>query len=155
PVDPAFIEEIATAYPELPVVVDEAYAEFTGVSSVALVADRPNVIVLRTFSKAFAMAGLRLGYVVAQPALAAELVKIRNPFDVNALAAVAGRAQLADLADMRRYTEHTMRTVKPMILDFFAGHAVAVHPGAANFILVRPDDIDRVVSALFEAKILV
>src|SRR5262249_40557395 len=60
-----------------------------------------------------------------------------------------------DLADMRRYTEHTMRTVKPVILDFFAGHAVEVHPGAANFVLVRPDDIDRVVSALFEAKILV
>jgi len=155
PVDVEFIAEIAAAHPQTPVVVDEAYVEFTGVTVVPLLATHPNLVVLRTFSKAFAMAGLRLGYVVAHPDVVAELVKIRNPFDVNALAQVAALAQLERLDEMRAAVTEMMERTKPALVEFFTRHRVPVWPGAANFLLVRPGDCDETIRRLREAGILV
>ena len=101
------------------------------------------------------MAGLRLGYAVADPAVIAELTKVRNPFDVNALAAVAARAQLASLADVEAYVRETMGVVKPMTVEFFSDRRIPVWPGAANFIVVGPDNCDAVVGGLRDAGILV
>jgi histidinol-phosphate aminotransferase len=139
----------------VPVIVDEAYFEFTGTTAVPLIAKHPNVIVLRTFSKAFAMAGLRLGYVVADPAVIGQLGKIRNPFDINTLAAVAGQAQLGALSEVAAYVREVMTVVKPMTVEFFQRHRIPIWPGAANFVLVRPDDCDAVIAALRAAGILV
>lgn len=155
PVDVDFIAEIVAAHPETPVLVDEAYVEFTGATVAPLVPAHPNLIVLRTFSKAFAMAGLRLGYVLANPDVAAELFKIRNPFDVNALAVVAALAQLDRVDEMRASVDETMRRTKPELVEFFARHRVPVWPGAANFLLVRPADCDGTIRGLREAGILV
>lgn len=155
PVDLDFVVETAAAHPGTPVIVDEAYFEFTGVTAVPMIAEYPNLIVLRTFSKAFAMAGLRLGYVVAHPEVVGELVKIRNPFDVNALAVVAALAQLDRLDEMRVSVAELMGCVKPSLVEFFARHRVPVRPGAANFLLVRPDDCDATIRGLREAGILV
>jgi histidinol-phosphate aminotransferase len=155
PVDVAFIEEVLRDNPRTPVIVDEAYYEFTGVTVVPLLATYPNLIVLRTFSKAFAMAGLRLGYLVAHPAVVAQLVKVRKPFDVNALAVVAAQAQLAHLDDVRVHVKTLMDVVKPATVAFFEQHKVPIWPGAANFVLVRPHDCAAVVAALRAERILV
>lgn len=68
------------------VFIDEAYAEFAGVSSVDLVASSNRVLIIRTMSKAFGLAGLRIGYAIGQPALVREVEKSRGPYKLNALA---------------------------------------------------------------------
>jgi histidinol-phosphate aminotransferase len=154
-VDLSFIEKVAGTWPDVPVIVDEAYYEFTGATAVPLLETYPNIIVLRTFSKAFAMAGLRLGYIVANPSVIGELTKLRNPFDINALAALAGRVQLSRLDEMRAYVEQLTTVVKPMTVDFFRQRKIPIWPGAANFVLVRPDDCDATINGLRDAGILV
>lgn len=155
PVDVEFVVELVEAYPETPVVVDEAYFEFTGVTVAPLVRQYPNLVVLRTFSKAFAMAGLRLGYVVARPEVVDQLVKIRNPFDVNSLAVVAGLTQLGRLDEMRASVAEMMGRTKPAVVGFFRRNGVPVWPGAANFLLVRPPVCAETVDRLRAAGILV
>ncbi|WP_436521942.1 pyridoxal phosphate-dependent aminotransferase [Actinoplanes sp. HUAS TT8] len=154
-VDREFILKVAREHPDTPVVVDEAYFEFAGVTVVPDIAEHPNLIVLRTFSKAFAMAGLRVGYVIARPEVVQQLVKVRGPFDINTLAAVAATAQLDHPDEMRAYVAEQMTVVKPAVCDFLRGHGVEFWPGAANFVLIRPPDCDRVIDDLRSAGILV
>ena len=77
------------------VVVDEAYYEFGGVSSLELIADYPNVVITRTFSKALGAAGLRLGYLVADPGLALEIDKVKLPYNVNIISLITARKLIA------------------------------------------------------------
>jgi histidinol-phosphate aminotransferase len=154
-VDVDFIKRVAVTFPNIPVIVDEAYYEFTGVTVADLVSSVPNLIVLRTFSKAFAMAGLRLGYVIARPEVATEIYKLRNPFDVNELAVVAALAQLDNMAEVEQHVADIMKRIKPMMVDFFALHNVFVHPGLANFILVREPRCTEAVDYLRSSGILV
>lgn len=154
-VDTAYIQEILAEHSDTPVIVDEAYYEFTGTTVVPLVESHRNLIVFRTFSKAFAMAGLRLGYVIADPATLEQIRKLRNPFDVNELAIVAGGAQLAAVDEVRGHVEEIMSDAKPMVLEFFGEIGVPVVAGAANFLLVRPEDCARTVRMLRESRVLV
>ncbi len=155
PIERSFIEEVLTENPTTPVIVDEAYYEFTGATVVDLVRQHHNLIVLRTFSKAFAMAGLRLGYAVANEATIVELTKLRNPFDVNQLAVIAGLVQLSDLKPSREYVDETMNRIKPRALQFFESHDIVVHGGAANFVLVESNDRDALVKHLTSSRVLV
>lgn len=149
------IEALLTRFPEVPVLVDEAYFEFTGATSVPLLARHDNLVILRTFSKAFAVAGLRLGYALAGPAFVRELHKIRGPYDVNALAVRGAEALLEHLDDLRLYTEEVMTRAKPMVEAFFAENGVAFFPGAANFMLVKPRDAKGACEFLLRRKVLV
>jgi histidinol-phosphate aminotransferase len=155
PVQADFIREVLERCPDVPVVVDEAYYEFTGATVARLVESHPNLIVLRTFSKAFAMAGLRLGYIIADPRVLNEIRKLRNPFDVNELAAVAAEAQLSAVDEVRAHVSETMGVTKPTVVDFFRGLDVPVIPGAANFLLVRPEECALTVRLLQESGALV
>jgi histidinol-phosphate aminotransferase len=155
PVEADFIRMIASRYSHVPVVVDEAYYEYTGRTVVGLIRSHENIIVLRTFSKAFAMAGLRLGYVVASPPVVAQIAKLRNPFDVNELAVVAAEAQLADLNPMRHYVREIVDQSKPMMVDFFERMSIPVWAGEANFVLVKPTECRGAVEFLRDHGILV
>jgi histidinol-phosphate aminotransferase len=150
-----FILEIASRHPGVPVIVDEAYYEFTGRTAAQLIASHGNIVVLRTFSKAFAMAGLRLGYVAAAPAVIEQIAKLRNPFDVNELAVVAAEAQLADLGPMRHYIRQIVSESKPLVTDFCKRRGIAAWPGEANFVLVKPPDCRGAVEFLRDHGILV
>src|SRR4051794_12575008 len=88
---------------DCPLVVDEAYVDFADVDCVGLVADHPNVIVLRTFSKGYSLAGLRLGYLIARPEIVAGLVKVKDSYNCDVLSLVGATAALAD----RAYHEET------------------------------------------------
>ena len=90
------IAELARENPGAAVVVDEAYFEYCGESSVPLIEEHPNVIVLRTLSKAFGFASLRVGYAVASPEVAAELELRRAPANVSGPAAAIAAAALRD-----------------------------------------------------------
>ncbi|MEO6227947.1 MAG: histidinol-phosphate transaminase [Thermomonas sp.] len=98
----AFIASVPT---DVIVVVDEAYAEFVDApdytSALPLVARYPNLVVTRSFSKAYALAGLRVGFAVADPGLIAVMERIRESFNVNALGLAAAEAALSDAAHLR------------------------------------------------------
>ena len=155
PVDTGFIQELAEAHPDVPVLVDEAYYEFTGRTVASLLRTHGNLIVLRTFSKAFAMAGLRLGYLAADPEVIHQVSKLRLPYDVNTAAIVAAEAQLREVEQVRRYVATLMGEVKPAVVGFLEQHGVEHWPGAANFVLVRPERCAEAVAYLREAGILV
>ncbi len=119
----------------LPLVVDEAYYEFTGESAVPLMKDYPNLMVLRTFSKWSGLAGLRVGYGIFPPAIANYLHGIRDPYNVNVAALVAVRESLKDI-------DYLMGNVKKIVTERsrFADELtkinwLKVYPSKSNFIL--------------------
>jgi histidinol-phosphate aminotransferase len=154
-IDLDYIERTIASNLSTPVLVDEAYYEFTGHTVVSLVKTYPNVLVLRTFSKAFAMAGLRLGYVVANPDILAQVRKLQNPFDVNQLAVIAGLAQLARADEVLVEARRAMVEIKPYVVDSLLHEGVEVYPGSANFLLVRPPNCTEAVDFLRRSGVLV
>lgn len=125
--------------PHVLVVMDEAYAEFADApdyaSALPLIAAHPNLIVTRTFSKAYALAGLRVGYAAAHPQLIALLERVRESFNVNALGLAAAEAALRD-------TEHLQWTLarnaeqRALLADALRQRGYAVAPSQTNFLLV-------------------
>lgn len=104
----ATIERIVAAAPGI-VIIDEAYAEFAGVSSVDLLARSDRLFLTRTMSKAFGLAGLRIGYGAGAPALIAEVEKSRGPYKVNVVAEQAAYAALTD--DRQWVADHVAEAV--------------------------------------------
>lgn len=90
--------EVATLAESLscPLIVDEAYADFADGHCIPLVRDHPNVIVTRSFSKGYSLAGIRLGYLVAQPAVVEQLLKVKDSYNCDMLSLIAGAAALRD-----------------------------------------------------------
>ncbi len=120
--------------PETLVVVDEAYGEYTTTpSAIDLVADYDNLAVTRTFSKAFGLAGLRIGYAVVPSAWGDAYAKINTPFAANRLGLIAARAALRD-------TDHVERSVESARWArerFHEGFGVPTVESAANLVLAR------------------
>jgi histidinol-phosphate aminotransferase len=119
------------------VLLDQAYVEFGGYDAIPLLDGRPRLVVLRTFSKAMALAGLRAGYMLAHPALIAEVNKAKLPYNVNFFSEVAaaevlrGRALLVPQQD-------AIRAERDRLLRELGGiPGVRAYPSAANFILFR------------------
>jgi histidinol-phosphate aminotransferase len=133
--DRSEIGKLARAQPEAAIVVDEAYFEYYGETAVPLLEEISNVIVLRTMSKAFGLASLRVGYAVASPATAEELELRRSPANVTgpsaAIAAAALREPRLDVEDTIAERE---RVRKALVA---AGHDCP--PTATNFVFVRGD----------------
>lgn len=148
------VAKIAARAKNAVVYVDEAYFEFSGCSAVKLVKKYPNVIVSRTFSKAFGLAGFRLGYVVADKRYITEMLKIRGPYDVNRAAVYAATAALANIKDTRAYADEVMDKAKPLVERFFASAGIKFYPSAGNFVLFRPEDSDKVFRILRRTGIL-
>ena len=119
------------------VVVDEAYHEFSGETAVPLLEKHPNLVVLRTFSKAMALAGLRVGYLLSSPEIVREVNKARLPYNLNFLtqtAAIAALEEHAVLEEMvRRLVEERERLLKR--LEDVPG--VRAWPSKANFFLLE------------------
>ncbi len=119
------------------VIVDEAYQEFGGASMVPLLRLSSRLIVLRTFSKALGLAGLRCGYALAHPEVTAEVAKAKLPYNVNRFTLAAAGIALANLATMTsRVTEIVERRDRTAtVLAEIPG--VHVFPSQANFLLLR------------------
>jgi histidinol-phosphate aminotransferase len=121
------------------VLVDEAYIEYASVpglaSAIPLIGQHPNLVVTRTFSKAYGLAGLRAGYACAHPGLLAVLERARESFNVNAVALAACEAALADVAHLEN-----IRAMTAVERDWLASGLLAlgitVSPSQANFLLV-------------------
>ncbi len=133
--------EIARVARALPpsclLVVDEAYIEFAGEQESMLRCNLPNVAVLRTFSKLYGLAGLRIGYGILPPRLADALWRVRLPFSLNTLAEEAALAALEDV-EHREATLRLVREGRETLSAGFAGMGFRVAPSSANFIMVSP-----------------
>lgn len=130
------LPELVDAAPGL-VVLDEAYAEFGGESARPLLATRENVVILRTFSKAWGAAGLRLGYLMAPPSITAHVRKVLLPFHLSAVTARLGRLALSHAAAFEDRIkkiiyerERLQNALRPL-------PGLTVYPSRANFFLVR------------------
>ena len=117
------------------VVVDEAYAEFSTTTFVPLVADHPNLVVLRTFSKWAGLAGLRVGYGIFPDGVIRQMWKIKQPYNLNVAAQVAVRESVRDLdrlqANVRRIVQERERLRRELSAISF----LRVYPSEANFLL--------------------
>ena len=125
---------ILRAAPRTLVVVDEAYAEFSGVTVLRWIRRYPNLIVARTFSKVAGLAGLRFGCLFANAELVAQMRKAQPPFPVNAAALVAAEAALRDIAYLRRTVAEVLRG-KRVLEDALRRLGVRVFPSGGNFLL--------------------
>jgi histidinol-phosphate aminotransferase len=130
------IRAVAERVPrEAIVFVDEAYAEFSGQTFIPELASYPNVVVGRTFSKAFGLAGLRIGVLIGDPATL-EPIRLRLPvYSVNIAAVVAVQAALEDREYVDRYV-HEVEQSKRLLYDACARLGLRCWPSAGNFVLI-------------------
>jgi histidinol-phosphate aminotransferase len=126
--------------PSTLVVLDEAYFEYGRArdtqDGVAWLAEHPNLVVLRTFSKAYGLAGARVGYAISHPEVAEVLNRLRPAFNVNSIAQAGALAALADQAHMRQAVDRTMSELTRVEAEF-KRLGLWTAPSAANFLLLR------------------
>lgn len=119
------------------VVLDEAYVDFAHEDAMRLALERPNVLVARTFSKAYALCFQRVGYMVGDPALISALDAIRDSYNVNGLGQIAAEATLDDLPYYQRNFRRIVATRDRLTAELTT-LGFAVLPSQTNFLLVRP-----------------
>ena len=144
--------------PEVVIVMDQAYIEFLEEPQDLLPlvrrGEKPNVILLRTFSKIYGLAGLRLGYGIAHRDFVAALEKIRQPFNVNSLAQAGGLAAMDDEAHTQKTRQNNAEGRK-FLEDALREMGVEFVPSSANFILLRVGEARRVFTELQARGIIV
>ncbi len=138
-----------------PLVVDEAYANFAETDCVALVERHPNVIVTRSFSKGYSLAGLRLGYLVARPEIVAGLIKVKDSYNCDTLSLAGGIAALEDRDYLARTRARILAT-RRRLTDAVRALGYHVPESQANFVWCTggPPAAD-IYQQLRERKILV
>jgi histidinol-phosphate aminotransferase len=119
------------------VLCDEAYQEFGGPTAVPLLRRSSRVVVLRTFSKAMGMAGLRFGVALAHPQLTAELAKGKLPYNVNLVTLAAASAALRESALLAERTRAVVATRERFLAALQELPGLTAYPSAANFVLIR------------------
>ncbi len=122
------------------VIIDQAYAEYAARNCVDLIARSPRVLISRTLSKAFGLAGLRVGYAIGDPAMVAEVEKSRGPYKVNGVAQVAA---VAALTEDRVWVKDRVREAianRDRLLDTLRAMGLDPLPSDANFVLVPVPD---------------
>jgi histidinol-phosphate aminotransferase len=136
--------------------IDEAYVDFAEENALNLTKKYSNVIVLRTLSKGYSLAGLRLGFGIANPALLAELNKIKDSYNVDALAYAVGAAAIAD-QDHKIANAEKIKASRAKLAVSFQELGFDVWPSQTNFLLVRPPngDAERIYQTLKVRGILI
>jgi len=151
-------DEMARLHAGLPknvvLAIDAAYAEFVNRNDyepgIGLVNRAENVVMLRTFSKVYALAGLRLGWAYCPPAIADVLNRIRGPFNVTAPALAAGVAAVEDVGALARARAHNDHWL-PWLSERLAALRLELTPSVGNFVLPRfPDEPRRNADAAFD-----
>ena len=151
----AFLKEVPT---DVLVVLDEAYTEYLAddqrYDSIAWLERFPNLLVSRTLSKAYGLAGLRVGYAIAHPDVADLMNRVRQPFNVSNIALAAAEAVLADDEFLARSAEINGRGMV-QITEAFAAMGLEWIPSAGNFVTVKVGDAAKVNQALLRQGVIV
>lgn len=148
-------EEIVTLLNEVPadvlLVMDEAYIEFLddAIDLLPFIQRdlKPNLLLMRTFSKIYGLAGLRLGYGIGHPDVIAALEKVRQPFNINSLVQAGALAALDDVEHVLRTRANNFQGMR-FLEDAFRQLGLSFIPSAANFVLVKVDDGQKVFEEL-------
>jgi len=154
--DPGEIVKVIRGFPG-PVVLDEAYIDFApGRSFLPRLAEFPNLVILQTFSKAWGMAGIRLGMAFADPEIIAVLTKIKYPYNVNILTQQAALAQLANPQEKEEWVAALLKERKKLATALSQLPQVEkVWPSDANFLLVKVKNARKVYEFLVRQGIVV
>ena len=140
------------------VVVDEAYHEYVAAAGLSgalpFLSRHPNVVITRTFSKAHALAGLRVGYAISAPEVAAVLERLRESFNVNGLALASAEASLSDQEHVARAREWNLAE-RQWLTDRLRARGLRALPSQTNFVLIDfARDAAPIESALFERGVI-
>lgn len=151
----AFIKDMP---PDVLLVVDEAYVEFVEnknfPDTLRFIHDHA-VLILKTFSKAYGLAGLRVGYGIGEASLLSYIERTKQPFSVNMMALAAARVALSDHGYLEKVLSNN-RTVKKLFLEALEKLGIEYVPTEANFVLVRIGErAEEITKKLFEKKIIV
>ncbi|MFC2040178.1 histidinol-phosphate transaminase [Chloroflexota bacterium] len=130
-------EIIALLETGLPVLIDEAYYEFCGQTVVELMPKYPNLMVLRTFSKWAGLAGIRIGYGIFNPAIAAYLMKIKLPYNLSVPAAIAAEVSLDDAPRLMKNVQAIISERKRFLGELKSMEWLETFPSGANYLLCR------------------
>jgi histidinol-phosphate aminotransferase len=151
----AFLDRVS---PDVLVVLDEAYTEYLSAAqrydSIGWIARFPNLLVSRTLSKAYGLAGLRVGYAIAHPDVADLMNRVRQPFNVSSIALAAAEAVLADDEFLERSADINRRGMA-QITEAFAALGLEWIPSAGNFVTVKVGDAAAVNQALLRQGVIV
>ncbi|OPY64265.1 MAG: Histidinol-phosphate aminotransferase 2 [Syntrophorhabdaceae bacterium PtaU1.Bin034] len=156
--DRSFRSFLESLPPEVLVVVDEAYAEFSDnkefPKSISYI-DRHPVLILRTFSKAYGLAGLRVGYGIGEESLVSFLERTKQPFSVNMMALIAAKAALGDESHLKKVLDNN-RKGKKYLYDTLGDMGVEFFPSEANFVLIKLGTrAEAITRSLFEKRVLI
>lgn len=148
----ADLERISEAAPRAVVLVDEAYIEFGGTSFLPRLARFPNVLLGRTFSKAYGLAGLRVGVVIGHPQVLDPVRAVTLPFNINGVALAAVDAALSDTEFLPRYAAQVKES-RERLYAACRRLGLQYWPSAANYVLVRVGEAAPFVEALAARRI--
>jgi histidinol-phosphate aminotransferase len=141
-ISPTKMAELAKAFHGL-ILIDEAYVDFADDNCLSLVKDYANVVISRTFSKGYSLAGLRFGYAIAQPQVIAEMMKVKDSYNCDAISVIAATAAILDQEHARNSWNH-VREERQRVSAELVQLGWTVLPSHANFILaVCPDGRGR------------
>jgi histidinol-phosphate aminotransferase len=150
-----FVEQVPA---HVLLVMDEAYIEFLedAADLISLIRSgaKPNLLLMRTFSKIFGLAGLRLGYGIAHPDLIAAFEKVRQPFNINSIAQAGALAALDDDAHTQRTRANNAIGLK-FFTEAFTKLGLEFMPSAANFVLVKVGEGQKVFEAMQRQGVIV
>jgi len=132
---PGDVANLAASFDGL-ILVDEAYADFSDTNCLDLARERENVLVARTFSKAFSLASLRIGFALGRPDTVRSLRLVKDSYNVNAAAQVAGCAALDDIEEVRERIRTICRE-RERVMERVRNQGFEVFPSQANFFLFR------------------
>jgi len=150
------IFQLCTATDAL-IIVDEAYIEFAGSPSLAgYVAEHPNLVVMRTLSKSWGLAGIRIGYCIAHPTIIEYLNKVKAPYNVNSVSAALALKAFEESKERERII-HTIREERKRLVKRLKKLPPVQHiyPSDANFLLVRVNNAKKVYSGLINEGIVI
>ncbi|NPV88204.1 histidinol-phosphate aminotransferase family protein [Coprothermobacteraceae bacterium] len=133
-------------------VVDEAYYEFSGVTMVPLLKQHPNLVVFRTFSKAFGLAGARVGYMIADPKLVSTFGQYTEVYRVSSLSILLALRALENRSYMERYVS-LVKEVKTKLIQGLKQRGIGVKDTAANFVIVEKEFAEFLEGRGFKVRV--
>ena len=149
------IRQLLNSAPNALVLVDEAYVEFSGISALSLISQFPQLVISRTFSKAFGLAGLRCGCLISNSENIAWAKKAQSPYSVNVLAAVAASAAVQDTSFVDAYVQEVI-SARTFVVSELNRLGIRQFPTDANFVLIDlAGRAQEIVDRLRKAEILI
>ena len=153
----SFVRRMCEASDTL-VMVDEAYFEFSRYTARPLLDQYENLVILRTFSKAFSLAGVRVGYLLGSERVINEYKKVRQPYSVDAISQTIAKVVYQNRAQFEKGIDQIIEQRGRMVAELDAMHGVTAYPSDSNYVLFRlRDDIDAstVWQQLLDAGVLI